>query len=171
MADRNKVLSKDYDLEAKKATIKFLASGNSISVSLANLSPEIVTQAALHGLLQKLGDAAAGESGDEAEESVMAVAELIQGGNWKAQREKGEARPSAVAEAVFEFKQSQNALNGETLEQIVARYAGKEGAKARATAMARPEVAAIMEKKKIERAQAKLAKLQAATATGDVATL
>lgn len=180
MAERNKVLVKTYNetdqvvegVPAKTARFTFLDSKNVLDVALSTLSADIVTRAALHGILQKAGDAAAGESGEDAEEAVTGVIEMLLAGNWSAAREKGEARPSVVAEAVFEFKKSMGKLGDETLEQIVARYAGKDGAKARATAMKRPEVAAIIERKKIERAQAKLAKLQAATApTGDVATL
>jgi hypothetical protein len=173
MAERNKVLKKDYDPQTKTATILFVESGNKLEINLDNLRSEIVIQAALHGLNQRLGDAASGLQGEEAEEAVMAVAELIQGGNWKAERTPGEARPSLIAEAVFEFKRDQGALGDETLESIIARYSGKDGAAARAKAMQRPEVAAIVEKKKIERAQAKLAKLQekAGAVTGDVASL
>lgn len=172
MAERNKVLDKDYDVEARKSVITFIASKNVLEAFLDKLSPEIVTRAALHGLNQKLGDAASGLQGEEAEEAVMGVWEQISAGEWNAKREAGEARPSLVAEAVFEFKTKMGKIGDETLEQVVARYSGKEGAALRAAAMKRPEVAAIMEQKKIERAQAKLAKLQAATgSTGDVEAL
>lgn len=175
MAERNKVLSKDYDAEKSTGSISFIEGGNVLNYVLSDFIPALVIQAALHGLNQKLGDAASGLQGEEAEDAVMSVFEQLKAGNWNAAREKGEARPSAIAEAVFEFKTQMGKLaEGETLETVVARYAGKEGAKMRATAMKRPEVAAIIERKKIERAQAKLAKLQAAgaaAATGDVAAL
>jgi hypothetical protein len=169
MAERNKVLSKTYNetneavdgIPARSIQIKFLASGNVLTGSLDSLKPEIVTQAALHGINQKLGDAAAGKQGDEAEEAVMSVWEQIVGGNWNAKAEPGEGRPSFVAEAVFELKQEAGKLaEGETLETYTARYAGKDGAEARKKAMAVPAVAARVLQKQIAAKQAALAKLQ-----------
>lgn len=173
MADRNKVLDKDYDVDAKSGTIKFLGSGNTLTFKLDDLKPEIVIQAALHGLNQKLGDAAAGKQGDEAEEAVNSVMEQIVAGNWRATAERGEARPSFVAEAVFELKTKMGKLaEGETLQTITARYAGKDGSEARKNAMKRPEIAAIVMQKQIAAKQAALAKLTAAATTeGDVGAL
>lgn len=157
---RAQVLKKDYDLEAGKATIKFLTSGNELVVDMNTLKPEIVRQAALHGLLQKLGDAAAGSQGEEAEEAVNSVAEQIIAGQWNATREKGEQAPSVIALAVYRFKERMGKLN-ETLEAIQARYAGKEGQKLRAEAQAHPKVAAIILEIQQERLDARKAKLAA----------
>lgn len=170
MADRAKVLKKDYDVETAVAVISFLESGNKLEVKLDSLPPEIVRQAALHGLNQKLGDAASGLQGAEAEEAVTSVYEQIVAGQWNATREKGEAAPSLIAMAVFRFKEKLGKLNGETFEQIAQRYAGKEGAKLRAEAMKRKEVAAIVQEIKIERAQAALAKLQESGAATEANT-
>lgn len=165
---RAKVLDKDYNetsetdakgLQAQTALIKFLASGNEIRVSLSQLKPEIVVQAALHGLLQKMGDAAAGSQGEEAEDAVNSVAEQILAGQWNATREKGEQAPSVIAMAVFRFKERLGKLNGETLEVIQARYAGKEGQKLRTEAQAHPKVAAIILEIQQERLDARKAKL------------
>lgn len=177
MAERNKVLSKDYDVATKTSTIKFEASGNVITTSLDDLNPEIVVRAALHGINQKLGDTAAGKQGDEAEEAVMAVWEQIKAAvdadGWNAKAEAGEARPSFIALAVFELKTEQGKLKeGETLESITAKYSGKEGAELRATAMKHQDVKKRVLQKQIEAKQAALAKMQAAaTPTADVDSL
>lgn len=168
---RAQVLKKDYNEKSEKredglqphtAMIKFLATGNELRIGLNQLKPEVVAQAALHGLNQKLGDAAAGLQGEEAEEAVNSVAEQILAGQWNATREKGEQAPSVIALAVFRFKERMGKLNGETLEQIQARYAGKEGQKLRTEAQAHPKVAAIILEIQQERLDARKAKLATA---------
>lgn len=158
---RTQVLKKSYDVETGIVTIQFLASQNELKVNLDSLKPEIVKQAALHGLAQKFGDAAAGAQGEEAEDAVNSVAEQVLAGQWNATREKGEQAPSVIAMAVFRFKERLGKLNGETLEAIQARYAGKEGQKLRTEAQAHPKVAAIILEIQQERLDARKAKLAA----------
>lgn len=167
---RAQVLKKDYNetkvtredgLPPETAVIKFLASGNELRVSLSQLKPEIVTQAALHGIVQKFGDAAAGLQGEEAEDAVNSVAEQVIEGYWNATREKGEQAPSVIAMAVYRFKEKLGKLNGETLEAIQARYAGKEGQKLRTEAQAHPKVGAIILEILQERLDARKARLAA----------
>ena len=169
---RAKVLDKDYDVDAGKIVITFQASGNKLEGLLSSLKPEIVTRAALHGLNQKLGDAAAGKQGDDAEEAVTSVWEQLVGGDWNAKAETGEARPSFVAQAVYNLKLAAGKIaDGETLETYTARYAGKDGAEQRKTAMKVPAVAAEVLRLQIEAKQAALAKMQAAGGTADVGSL
>lgn len=176
MAERNKVLEKDYDVATKTSTIKFVASGNVITTRLDDLHPEIVIRAALHGINQKLGDTAAGKQGDEAEEAVNAVWEQIRAATdadgWNAKAEAGEARPSYIALAVFELKTEQGKLKeGETLEVITARYSGKDGAELRKSAMKHADVAKRVLQKQIEAKQAALAKMEGTAATESVDSL
>jgi hypothetical protein len=170
MAVKNKVLKKTYNetaeavdgLAARTAQFTFEESGSVLTVSFDTLPDNIKIQAALHGILQKAGDGAAGKQGDDAEEAVTSIVEQIMAGQWNATREAGEAAPSLIATAVFRWKESLGKLKeGETLEVVQARYAGKEGAKLRADAMKRTEVATIVQTIKIERAQAKLEALKA----------
>ncbi len=170
---KSQVMKKAYNETAetvdgippRTAQFKFLASGNVLTVSLDQLKPEIVTQAALHGLLQKIGDAAAGSQGEEAEEACNSVLEQIVAGQWNATREKGEQAPSVIALAVYRFKEKLGKLkDGETLEVVQARYAGKEGQKLRSEAQSRPEIAAIILEIQQERLDARKAALAAKAA-------
>jgi hypothetical protein len=73
MAERQKVLSKDYSDDFRTVTIKFLGTSDVLTVNVAGLPEAIRNQAICHGLVQKLGDAAAGEAGTDAYDAVMSV--------------------------------------------------------------------------------------------------
>ena len=71
------------DLEAQTITIEF-SNGNFVELALASLATDIATHAALHGLLQKLGDSYAGANGDVemAYAQCQVVADQLIEGNW-----------------------------------------------------------------------------------------
>lgn len=80
-------------------TLKF-ATGEAAQLATVDLSPEILSQALLHGLKQKLVDAAAiarntetGASATTADkrDAVMKVLERLQSGEWNSRREGGTA--------------------------------------------------------------------------------
>lgn len=172
MAERNKVLSKDYADDFSNVTIKFLESGEVLTVNISALSAEVRAQAICHGLIQKLGDAAAGETGDEAYNSVMGVYERIAAGEWAKVREKGEVRPTIVAEAVIRAAQADgHVIDDAKRAAVVAKYTGKDAAPARKAALSNVKVAAAAEAIRRELADARLAKRAAETPAGDTSAL
>src|SRR5689334_7733961 len=100
---KTKIMTKDWDADTKTATLKF-TDGQTIVVDYNKLSPAIQISAALHGIVQKIGDAAAGHGDDpeKAFEACMSVQEQLLSGEWNKKREGavGE-RPSLVVEAVY----------------------------------------------------------------------
>ena len=86
-----KIATKRMDLEAQAVMIEF-ADGHVVEIALASLTPEIITHAALHGLLQKLGDSYAGAKGDlgMAHAQCRVVADQLLDGNWNAPGRAGD---------------------------------------------------------------------------------
>ena len=86
-----KIASKKMDPEAKTVTIEF-SNGKSVKLSLVMLEPAISTHAALHGLLQKLGDSYAGAKGDVemAYTQCRVVADQLIDGNWNSPTRTGD---------------------------------------------------------------------------------
>jgi hypothetical protein len=69
------------------------ADGTSIVIDSGELNADILQQATMHGLKQKLVDAAAMSKGatiDEKYEAVLDVAERLRAGEWNKKREAGE---------------------------------------------------------------------------------
>ena len=167
---RNEVLSKDFvfsnpedsNSQVTGFTIEFKDSGNVIERQLSAYGANLLSHAAAHGFLQRLGDAAAGKQGEEAEEAVMGLLECLDADAWYVTREKGEARPSFIAQAVWQFKsETPNGIKeGETLETIVQRYAGKEGAKWRREALKVARVREIIEELKEQAEQERKARVR-----------
>lgn len=155
-----------------KAKVVFTETKNEFLVDLTGIEgldfsslPVIAKQGLLHGMKQMAGDkGAVGSDGtpEDVEEGVTAKLEMFLAGNFYAEREKGEARPSMVAEAVWEYKRENAQIRNrevdgktveysvrkdgteETLADVVARYAGKDGAAARKAALAEPKVKVIL---------------------------
>lgn len=123
MSTRTKVADKSIDDNG--VTITF-TNGSSLVASLADLTPEIVTQLALHGLSQKIGDAYAGVSGDvdQAVQLAQAVYENLKNGRFKAVREGGGgvSRATDLAKALAR-------VAGVELSEAIAKLEeiGKEG--------------------------------------------
>jgi hypothetical protein len=125
---------------------EFVQTGNTIDRFLKDLDPDFAAFATSHGIHQWAGDKGAGDDPYEAEEAVMARMEMLDAGTWYAERAKGEARPSFYAQAVFQYKTETSSFNeGETLEVLQARYAGKEGETWRKTAFKVKRVREIIE--------------------------
>ena len=85
-----KFLRKDADGAGVTFT---LGNGQSLRVELANLPESVKADALLHGLSQKIGDAAAGCSADKAYGAAFAAMSAVVGnlreGRWNAVRESG----------------------------------------------------------------------------------
>lgn len=95
-------LEKDYDVETRTASFT-INGAEEISVSLDEFPQGIVTQLALHGLLQKAGDATAGCKGDAAaaSEAIRTVLDNLRQGRWGAVREsEGKPRVAELALAI-----------------------------------------------------------------------
>lgn len=173
MADRAKIMKKDYDVETGVATLAF-TDGQVIEIKLDALKPKLIRQAALHGILQKIGDAAAGKGSnpEEAYEACMGVFERLQGGEWQKPSEKGEgARPSMVIEAVMQVLSA--AGKNPVLADVQARYTGEGAEEKRKAALTNPQVKAAYEKLKADAAVARAQKAAeaASKAAGEPATV
>lgn len=166
-SERKRVLDKDYAKDFSSVTIKLLELGEVITIDVASLPDNIRAQAICHGLLQKIGDTAAGKSGDEAAEAVMSITERIRAGDWNVVGDAG-PRPTLVAEAVMKVATA----DGVTFDRdaVIAKYTGKDGEPARKKALGNPAVKAAYEALRAEAAVARAAamaeKAKGATSTG-----
>lgn len=97
---KTKIASKDI-LEDLTGVVISFADGETVEVKTTDLSDEIFTRLALHGLSQKLGDSYSGE-GDitVARTKVEGVVTRLKAGDWKATREGGGGRITALAQAL-----------------------------------------------------------------------
>jgi len=168
-----KIMDKDYQESDGTFGIKF-PDGQSIAGSVADLGGKtteggyvvpfgsIAMMALLHGINQKIGDAASGAKGDAdaAYESCLTVFEQVKGGEWNKKREGGEGtRPSLVVEAVIRAKTA--AGLPVDAAAIAAKYSGKDGEENRKNALANPQVKAAYEALRAEAAQKRAAEAAA----------
>jgi hypothetical protein len=167
--NKEKIMKKNVDDAAGKVAFLF-KEGQSIEVNLEQLNADIQRRAALHGLAQKIGDAAAGKKGDDAYEACMGVYERIIAGEWQKATEKGESRPSMVIEAIFRAltKGGKNPV----MADLQAKYTGEGAEERRKAALSNPQVKAEYAALQAEAAQARAAKAMAAAETApDLADL
>lgn len=145
-----------YPDDCSTVTVKF-ADGETATLTIANLDPDVARRATCHGLKQKLADAAAGAKGDVAEskDSIMAVFERLQAGDWSREREAAGPRPTLVAEAVVRALTKM----GKTFDEAAVRamFTGKESAQNRADIVKDKAVAIELAALKAEREQARIA--------------
>ena len=102
-----KFLSKEYDLDSGTAEFKF-GDGRLLSFNVDALSDDIKRELLFHGVMQKVGDAAAGAKGsfDDGVANCGRVIEQLQAGQWTATRGGGEAKPRVtdLANAIARLK-------------------------------------------------------------------
>lgn len=102
-----KFLAKEYDLDNGVAEFKF-GDGRLLSFNVDGLSDDIKRELLFHGVMQKVGDAAAGVKGnyDEGVANCGRVIEQLQAGQWTATRGGGEAKPRVtdLANAIARLK-------------------------------------------------------------------
>ena len=89
MATHEKKLAKS--IEGNIVKIKEVVTGKDMSFDFAKLPKEIQEKLGPFGLNHKLGDAAAGCSGQEAVDSITKVWEGLMAGNWAVRAAKGES--------------------------------------------------------------------------------
>lgn len=146
MTERNKVASKEISENA--VTITF-SDESTVAVSLSDLPAEIVTQLALHGLSQKLGDSYAGVKGDAKEgfKLASAVAERLRSGEFNAKREG-----SGASGKVTDLARALAEVAGKELSEAVARLDQMEKAE-KLELRRHPRIAAVLARMAAERAQ------------------
>lgn len=158
---------KTVDTDSRSVTI-LLGDGSSTTHSLSDLPAEIVTQLALHGLSQKLGDSysgaanavAEGEAPDAvtyAKETIARVWATLTAGDWSATRSGGGAI-SMLARAVAE-------VLGIEPAEAAAKLEGMEK-EAKKKVQSSPKVAVVLARMKAENAARAAARAQAAADEG-----
>lgn len=138
-------------------TLEF-SHGEYLTISVGELSSDIITQAILHGLKQKLCDAAAisrdpdtGRSAtiDDKYQAVKTVYDRIKAGEWNATRAGGEGGGSGG----LLFRALRRLYPARTEQQLVDYLAGKTKAE-QAALRVNPKVATIIDQIKAESAKA-----------------
>jgi hypothetical protein len=70
-------------------TVTFKRAGEERTFAIEGLPGDIIEELVIHGLTQKIGDAAAGKSGDEATAAMQKVHDALREGNWGVKRSAG----------------------------------------------------------------------------------
>lgn len=139
------------------------SNGTLIEALLSDMSPDMVTNLALHGLSQKIGDSYAGTK--DVEDSIAfasAMLKRLQEGEWKVAREGGGGaqRTSMIVEALA-------AATGKTRDEALEVVATLDKDKV-AALKKHPLVAAELAKIAAARAAAKAEQLAAEATEGEV---
>jgi hypothetical protein len=150
------IATKALDFDAKGVEFNF-SDGTVLSALLDDFTPEVQLHFALHGISQKLGDAYSSAKGDVA----VAVAafkqtyEQLKAGEWRAARGEGDAKPrtTELAEAIARIK-------GKEVSEIVT-FLAAASEEQRKTLRSNDRVKAVIAVIRAEKAQARLAKLDA----------
>lgn len=165
-------MKKAIDLEAGTVTFSDDSDNVIAVVAYVDLTREMVRQAALHGISQKVGDSYAGalkatDGLDLTPEAwsiqrVKDSVEQIARGDWNLRT--GGSTPAATDLAVAIAE-----ATGSTVDEVAAKLAGlkdtpDEGKEVKKALRANPQVAAILARIKAERATKKQAELDAKAA-------
>ena len=158
MARENAAITVTIADDQHAMTLKF-ANGEEIRVNRAELSDEILRHAVMHGLKQKLVDAAAisrnpdtGRSATVADKyaAVREVYDRLLAGNWN--KGRGEGSGSGAGAGGLLFRALCRLYSRKTPEQIRTFLAGK-GRDEQAALRKNPRVSAIIEEIKAEMAE------------------
>lgn len=153
MARKNAIVS----VETTEQSIAFVVDGvGTIDIDLASLASEITSRAIIHGIVQKVSDAAAlGKDATPSDKfaAMRAVADRLIAGNWnKPAGETGAPVQGLIWQAYREVMQSLAAKAKKTVSDDDLRV--KYDAKSRADQLAlrtNPEIAKVIERIKSER--------------------
>lgn len=88
--------------------IDFKRAGHTFRVAFGNLNADIIAQLVMHGVAQKIGDSAAGKSGDDALKAMQATYDALVAGNW--------GRTRAGGGGVSEFQKIARTITRERLK-------------------------------------------------------
>ena len=133
--------------------------GSALSAQLAELTPEMQTKLALHGLSQKIGDSYSGEEAVNCQTIAEATFKSLVEGNWSSRSGGAGPRISQLAEALAR-------ATGEELQDCVAKIAEMDDEKKK-DLKAHPAIKAIIAEIKLEKATADAAKTAAEADSGD----
>lgn len=143
-----KKLNKSYDVATGVLTVEIIGAGE-VAVSLADLSEDVIRQAALHGLSQKLGDVVAAKEcvGDTALAMIKSVVDSLYAGKWGAERASGTGggKMALYVEAI-------SRLQGVPVEQVAATLEGLSDEQQKAI-RGMPAVKAMVDVIKAEKAR------------------
>ena len=138
-------------------TLKFsFADRQELTITASGLLPEIRHEAVMHGLKQKIGDAAAigrnPETGRSAtlhdkRAAMQVVIERLQAGSWNAERGEGGAPAGGLL-----FAALVRMYAGKKSEESIREFLSAKSDKEKAALRKNPRVAAIIEEIKAERA-------------------
>lgn len=123
------------------------ADGSVMSANLSELSEDMVTKLALHGLSQKVGDSYSGEDAANCQTIAEKTFETLQKGEWSS-RSGGGAGPriSQLAEALAR-------VTGKEVQECVAKIAEMDDDQKK-DLRAHPQIKATIAEIKLEKAQA-----------------
>ena len=142
-------------VDGTKLTLSF-AHGKELAIDFYRLSDEVRQYAAMHGLKQKLVDAAAigrnpetGRSATIADkyEAVKAVYDRLLAGRWNAERGEGGAPAGGLL-----FAALVRMYDGKKSEEAIREFLSAKSDKEKAALRKNPRVASIIEEIKAERA-------------------
>lgn len=81
-------------------SVTFTRAGHEVTYNLDNLPESILSALIEHGLTQKVGDAAAGKSGDEARAKMDMTFAALANGDWGVRRAAGPGMTALEAEVI-----------------------------------------------------------------------
>lgn len=153
----SKIATKVLDFDA--SSVEFTFEGKEPrNITLASFSQEIQLHFALHGMSQKLGDSYSSAKGDVAvaEAAFDQTLAQLNAGEWRAARGEGDAKPrtTELAAAIARIKNV-------PVEDVVAKLAASTDEE-RKTLRSNERVKATIAVLRAEKAQERLAKLDAA---------
>ena len=89
-------------------SVSFVRSGHEMTFDLLGLSATILADLVEHGLTQKVGDAAAGKTGDEAKAKMQMTYDALRAGNWGVRKAAGPRKTKDELEPYFETVMEKN---------------------------------------------------------------
>jgi len=146
-------IARDANTGEENGVTLVFANTKALTITLADLKPEIVLAATLHGLKQKLVDAAAisrdtatGKAAtiDTKYEAVREVYDRLLAGEWNKRREGGGNTGGMLKRALVEYYQGRK-----TADQIETWLATKDD-KEKAALRREPRIAEIIERMRAE---------------------
>lgn len=85
-----------FTFEVSNDTFTFMRSSTNFTFDLTKVNNDVARELFLHGIVQKVGDAAAGKSGIEADSAMAKVADALYAGEWSS---RGAGEPDWVQHA------------------------------------------------------------------------
>ena len=116
---RVRKLEKTVDWETGTVTLKVVSTGATIVASASDLPKEIAAKMVPLAMSHRLGDAAAGQDGKEAEESIQKVWDALKAGNFTVKSPAGPKMPSKAK--INEALDGMDAKSRKAAEAVLAK--------------------------------------------------